>query len=309
MTGLLRDTLGFRGVTFTDALNMEGVGEGYAITRSCPMAVAAGADVLLYPTDVPRCIDAVVAAVERGEIAVARVDASLRRVLELKVRTGAVSRPIVDLEALRDVVGAPAHWAAARAVAERAVTLLRDSAGLVPFAAGRAITAVVYAPDAEVTAGQSFVAELRAGAREVREFRVRPGTSPATLDSIARAAQASDRIVVMTYTRTFEGAGRLAIPAHVAAWIDGQAATGKLVVVAGGNPYVIRQFPRVSSYLVTYGRGDALERAAARAVLGHAPTTGRTPVSLPGFFAVGDGLRRGIPPRGSTAPGDGGIRP
>ena len=292
MTGLLRDTLGFRGTTFTDALTMEGVGQGYPVERACVMSVEAGADVLLMPTDVARCVDAVVAAVGAGRLTQARVDTSVRRVLELKVRTGAVSRPLVDLEELRAVVGAPAHRAAARDVAARAVTLLRDSSNLVPSGAGRTITAVVYAPDAEVAAGQAFVAELKAGARQLREFRVSPRTSPAALDSIALAAQASDRLVVMTYTRTFEGAGRLAIPAHVAQWIDAQAATGKLVVAAGGNPYVIRQFPRVTSYLVTYGRGEALERAAARAVLGLAPVTGRAPVSLPGFFAVGDGIQR-----------------
>jgi beta-N-acetylhexosaminidase len=172
------------------------------------------------------------------------------------------------------------------------VTLLRDSASLVPSGAGRTFTTVVFAPDFEVTTGQAFVSQLRRGAKSVREFRVSPRTSAGALDTIAQAAATADRLVVMTYTRTFEGVGRLAIPAHVASWIDGQAATGKLVVVAGGNPYVIRQFPRVQSYLTTYGRGDALERAAADAVLGRAPISGRAPVGLPGFFARGDGIRR-----------------
>jgi hypothetical protein len=48
----------------------------------------------------------------------------------------------------------------------------------------------------------------------------------------------------------------------------------------------------VSTYLVTYGVGDALEHAAAAAVLGRAPITGATPVSLPRFFNRGDGMRR-----------------
>jgi beta-N-acetylhexosaminidase len=293
MTGLLRETLGFRGVTYTDALTMEGVGEGYPVERACVMSIEAGNDVLLMPRDVPRCIGAVVAAVEGGRIARARIDASLRRVLELKVRTGAAARPLVDLDSLRQVVGAPAHWATAREVAQRGVTLLRDSAGLVPLGAGRSITAVVYAQDVEVVAGSGFVAELRTGARVVRDVRISPRTSSAALDSLARLAGDSDRLVVMTYTRTLEGSGRLAIPAHVAGWIGRQAASGKLVVVAGGNPYVIRQFPQVQSYLVTYGRGDAVERAAARAVLGRASITGRAPVTLPGYFARGDGITRG----------------
>jgi beta-N-acetylhexosaminidase len=295
MTGLLRDTLGFRGITVTDAMTMEGIGQGYPITRSGPLALAAGDDILLMPTDVAAMLDAVVAAVGRGEIPEARVNEAARRVLELKVRTGAATRPMVDLDSLREVVGAPAHWRTARDVARRAVTLLRDSAALVPVAAGTPLVLVHYAPDNEVTAGTAFAHELRkAGARVARELRVSPRTSPAALDSLAAALPADARLVVTTYTRTFEGAGRLAIPAHVATWIDAQAArTGRVLVVAGGNPYVIRQFPRVQSYLVTYGRGDALERAAARAVLGLEPVTGRAPISLPGFFQRGDGLTRG----------------
>jgi beta-N-acetylhexosaminidase len=296
MTGLLRDTLGFKGITFTDAMTMEGIGKGYTIERSGPLAVEAGDDVLLMPTDVPKMLDAIVARVEKGEISRDRIDASVRRLLSLKVRTGAVARPLVSLDQLRQVVGAPAHWNAANEIARRAITLLRDSANLVPSASARTITAVVYAPDNEPATGTSFVNELRAGGRTVRDFRISPRTSPTSLDSIAAAAQQSDRIVVMTYTRTFEGNGRLAIPTHVAAWIDGLAPSGKLVVVAGGNPYVIRQFPRVGTYLVTYGRGDALERASARAVLGGAPISGKAPITLPGFFTRGDGIAREAAP-------------
>ena len=86
--------------------------------------------------------------------------------------------------------------------------------------------------------------------------------------------------------------GRLAIPAPIANFVNRLGNTGKLVVVAGGNPYQLRQIPQVPTYLATFGRGDALERAAARALFGMAPISGRIPVSLPGFFALGDGLIR-----------------
>ena len=318
MTGLLRDTLGFRGVTITDAMTMEGIGKGYGIERSGPLAVLAGNDILLMPSDVPKMLDAVVAAVGRGEITRARIDEATRRVLELKVRTGAVRGRPASLDAVRTVVGAPEHWAIADGIAARAITLLRDSLRLVPTGRGRTFALVQYAPDNEVTAGTAFAAEFRAqvasvrgataagpgaalpgatrAAEGVREFRITPRTSPAALDSITAALGAVDRVVVTTYTRTYEGAGRVAIPTHVAGWIDRQAAGGKLIVVAGGNPYVIRQFPRVSSYLVTYGRGQALERAAARAVLGAAPITGTAPISLPGFFTLGAGITRPAAP-------------
>src|SRR5206468_10683106 len=121
ITGLLRDTLGFGGVTITDAMTMEGVGKGYSTEQSSVLAVQAGADILLKPSDPTRAIDAVTAAVVRGEIARSRIDSAARHVLELKARTGVAIQPIVDLDALRDVVGSPAHRALAADVAGRAV--------------------------------------------------------------------------------------------------------------------------------------------------------------------------------------------
>ena len=81
ITDLLRDTLGFRGVAITDAMTMEGIGKGYTTVQSSVLAVKAGADVLLKPSDPIKAIDAVVAAVERGEIPRARIDSAARAVL------------------------------------------------------------------------------------------------------------------------------------------------------------------------------------------------------------------------------------
>jgi beta-N-acetylhexosaminidase len=73
---------------------------------------------------------------------------------------------------------------------------------------------------------------------------------------------------------------------------DSARAAPRLLVVAFGNPYLIRQVPAAGSYLVTYSVGDASERAAAQALHGRAAITGRIPVSLPGFFTRGDGEQR-----------------
>jgi beta-N-acetylhexosaminidase len=126
----------------------------------------------------------------------------------------------------------------------------------------------------------------------MRTFKIGPATSALTLDAIARAATGADRVIVATYVRRIEGEGRAAIAGPVASWLDSLATRERVIVVSLGNPYLIRQFPRVGSYLVTYGVADALERAGARAVMGRAPITGTVPVSLPGFFVRGDGIRR-----------------
>ena len=298
ITGLLRDTLHFRGVAITDAMTMEGIGKGYTTEQSSVLAVKAGDEILLKPSDPTRAIDAVVAAVERGEISRAHIDSAARHVLELKARSGVAFSPIVSLEHLRDVVGAPEHRALAADVARRAITLVRDRDNLVPLAQphGRVVL-VQYAPESELKAGRTFVAELRrrpttGAAPTVQVIRLTPGATPDMLADASRAAEAASIVIVTAYVRRVEGKGGVSIPAPVASWIDSLAQRQRVIVAAFGNPYLIAQFPNVGSYLVTYGVTDDLERYAARAILGESHVTGKLPVSLPGFFRVEDGIQR-----------------
>lgn len=203
----------------------------------------------------------------------------------------------VSLTRVREVVGSPEHRAVAAGIASRAVTLLRDNAGLVPVKGGGRALVVQYMPETEIRAGRILGNALRAGrtrasAGPTMLAKVSPAATRDLLDSLGRAADSSSVVVIATYVRRVEGEGRFAIPRHISDWIDAVARRRPTVVVAFGNPYVVRQFPSVGSYLVTYGVGDDLERAAARSLLGDQTITGRAPVSLPGFFRAGDGIRR-----------------
>jgi beta-N-acetylhexosaminidase len=296
ITGLLRDHLRFHGLAITDAMTMGGIGRGYTTEESSVLAVQSGADVLLKPSDPTKAVDALVHAVETGQITRARIDSSVRRILEVKVRTGLAGHRFVPLDTLRDVVGAPEHRALAADIARRAVTLLRDSADLVPGStspSGRTVL-VQYMPETELKAGRAFAAEVREASRDAKVFKVGPTTASTTLDSIARACRGADRVIVATYVRRIEGEGRVAIPDRIAGWIDSLALRDRVALVSLGNPYLIRQFPHVGTYLVTYGVNEALERAGARAVLGRAPIGGVSPITLPGYFKRGDGLKREV---------------
>jgi beta-N-acetylhexosaminidase len=297
MTAVLRDTLHFRGLAITDAMSMEGVGKGYSVEESSVLSVKAGADILLKPTDVTKAIDAVVEAVERGEITPARIEASVRRVLELKARSGAAFNRFTSLENLRDVVGAPAHRAAAADIARRAVTLLRERADALPVAGARTIL-VQYMPETELRAGRILAARLQSENAGMRVAKIGPATSRAQLDSLSELISGAERVVLAAHVRRIEGAGRPAIPTSIAAWMEHVAAVDagrpspRMVFVAFGNPYLLQQVPSAGTYLVTYSLGDAVEQAAADALLGRSAITGTTPVSLPGLFARGDGIRR-----------------
>ena len=61
--------------------------------------------------------------------------------------------------------------------------------------------------------------------------------------------------------------------------------------IALGNPYVLKLFPQVPAYLCTFSYSDGSQLAAARAMSGEIAINGKTPVSIPGYFAAGDGLQ------------------
>jgi len=299
ITNLLRDSVGFRGVAITDAMTMEGVGKGYTTEQSSVLAVKAGADILLKPSDPTRAINAVVAAVEKGEITRARIDSAVRHILELKVRSGAVAAPISSLENIREIVGSPENRALSRDIAKRAITLIRDREGLIPLRGDPGMMLLVeYAPETEIKVGRSCRPAMRGAggksgtSRAAAVVRITPGANAQQLDSIAKLAANASKVVVAAYVRRVEGEGRVAVPQPIASWIDSVAQRRPTVVVSFGNPYLIRQFPSVGTYVNTYGVSESLECAAASAIFGAAPITGKSPVSLPGFFKAGDGIQR-----------------
>ena len=293
LTELLRDSLQFRGLVVTDAMDMRGIGAGYGVARSSVLAIKAGADVLLMPPDIPQAIDAIVAAVEQGEIPAERIAASVRRILEVKLRTGAIQRPIVPLDSLRDVVGRRENRARAQTIAEDAVTLLRDDARVLPLRTADPTIVLTYASDNDVSAGRTFTNEMRAAFAQIRTVRITPSTPRARLDSLLR--NGTEQVVIATFVRTIEGEGRFAVAEHVAKWIDSVATRRTVNVVAFSSPYVLREFPRVSGFVATYGRGEAVERAAARTLMGRHAFRGVPPTTLPGFFIAGQPYVRPLP--------------
>jgi beta-N-acetylhexosaminidase len=64
-----------------------------------------------------------------------------------------------------------------------------------------------------------------------------------------------------------------------------------VVLVAVGNPYLLASFPKVAAYLATFSITAPSEASAVKALFGQIAITGRTPVSIPGFAAVGDGIQ------------------
>lgn len=81
---LLRDEMDFNGVIITDALNMGAISQNYTSADAAISAVKAGVDMLLMPLDFRAAYEALINAVQQGEISEQRINESVRRVIRIK---------------------------------------------------------------------------------------------------------------------------------------------------------------------------------------------------------------------------------
>jgi len=326
MTDLLRGKIGFQGLIFTDALDMSGVLGKMTMAEVTQRAVLAGNDVLLMPTDIAGAIDAVVDGVHRGLFPESRITESVRKLLVAKQEMGLARQRFTDLQALRSVVADSANLAVARLAAERAITLVKDSLGVVPF--GRMprashIVSVTIAPRTDLGAGIAFNAELARMFPSLRSLSLttdqvfdataavaapgrnaaylaspQPRLVPALVENALRGAQGADLVIVSSYFGASSSTSRLSAPEGMADLLNGlQKAGARVVLATFSNPYLAQDLPPTPAYLVAWGSAPAVQRAAARALLGLAPVSGQLPITIPSVAPYGAGLRRdALPP-------------
>lgn len=317
MRGLLRDSMAFDGLLVTDALDMNGVlarvrpggGQVSALTGNygtidspglaevVKLAVEAGNDVLLMPLDVRTAIDAVVAGVQEGRFTQARVDSSVRRILRLKYRVGLADTRQVNLDDVRSVVGVPANLEVADRIAQRSITLPKDSTHQIPIAGGAArmrVLSVTLASRTDLAAGITFDQELRQSA-DVRSVWVDAGDPAAAIPALLTRADSVDYVIVGSYlaqgTTVADASASDPVIQLVRSLIERH---GRTIVVAFGNPYLFQQVPFVPTYVVAWSGFAPSQRAAARAIVGKADISGRLPISIPPALRLGDGEQRTV---------------
>jgi len=294
VTGLLRGEMGFRGIIISDAMDMRGVLDQYGADEAAKRAIAAGIDVLIQPLDVSETIDAVIAGIGEGRYTEARLDSSVRRVLETKRKLGLAQSKLVDLNALRFAVGDSTDAQVARRAAEKSITLVRDSARQVPVLdSTKTVLSITLARRADLSAGNSFNGELRTRLPKLRtEFT---STEDASLNypRLLAAADSADVVIVGSYVGQSWDAVSANAPDAFTNFVQTLVSRGrKPIVVAFGNPYLLQQLPWVGTYLVAWGGFPVSQVAAARALTGAAPISGRLPISIPPYAVIGAGEER-----------------
>ena len=296
LTGILRDSLGFKGLVITDALNMGGVGNVYGI-EAAVRAFVAGADILLQPADPSAAIDAMVAAVGRKEISIERLNRSVRRVLELKRQVGLFVHRTVPLDSIPSVVGRAEFREEARQMAARSVVLVKDVNGLVHGLrrSRPALALVTYGEEENRSLGNTLASELRSRGYPVSTFKLWPASGPASYDSAAAAIERGQLPLFAVSDKPVDRRGAIGVPQPVIDLISLTARSRPTILVSLGNPYLIGNLPEVGSYLIGWRSNSVTEQAVARALAGLTSITGRLPISIPPLYSRGWGVQRHVP--------------
>ena len=292
LTGVLRDSLKFGGLVVTDALQMGAIVTKYGAGEAAVRAFEAGSDLLLMPADPDSAISSMLVALQSGRVTQARLDASVRRVLEIKRGLGLFQHRTVPIDSIAKIVGSKAFLDAADGIAQRSMALVRDSAGTV----GRLrrtrtrMAVIAYGDELNSYAGQRMLELLRAGGDTVGYFRLWPMSGQASYDSARVVIGRAPTVIFAASVRPISGRGFIALPDSLARLITVTDSAKPTVLVALGSPYLLSQTPTVKSYLVAWSSARVAEKAAARALLGWSPIGGKLPIRIPPGYAIGQGL-------------------
>ncbi|MBR7722211.1 glycoside hydrolase family 3 N-terminal domain-containing protein [Hymenobacter properus] len=133
VTDLLKDKMGFKGLVFTDALNMKSVSKLYKDGELDAMALAAGNDILLFSEDVPSALLRIREAVAAGTLRQEDLDLRVKKILRAKYWAGLANYKPVNLATLRDSLNLPKSKVLAQEIFEHAVTVVKNEDKLLPF--------------------------------------------------------------------------------------------------------------------------------------------------------------------------------
>ncbi len=291
LTSLLRDELKFNGLIVTDALEMGGVAKGFSTGEAAVRSLEAGADILLMPPDPEAAIRAVVKAVKSGRLSAARLDASLSRWLAAKQRVGLDRNRFVDVEAIEDILAAPEAAERAGDVAQKAVTLVRNQAGLLPFKTSEGACAVLLTENRHGIQGLAFSEAFRKKDPQATLLLLDPMMPESELAAALEQLVPCTKVAAAAFTSIVTYRSGEILPGTFVSFLQKLLESGKPVALLSlGNPYLIRKFESAAAYMTTYTSVAPAETAVVRALFGDVPPAGKLPVTIPGVAAYGDGL-------------------
>jgi len=291
VTGILEKELGFRGLVFTDALNMQGVAKADKPGEVELRALLAGNDVMLFPIDPAKAIARIKLAVDSGEVDRAVIDQKCLKILRAKEWAGlATMKPIATKDLYAELNGSYGNLLR-RNVYAHAITALNDHHRILPIGALQdlRIASVVIGD----TMGNPFQIGLQRYA-PVELFRCDKNIRKDSLQILLRQLENYDRVIVSVHNTTWRVNKEFGVPQSAMDIVREIAARKKTIFALFANPYALAKASGgqlLASTLVAYEETEETQDLMSQAIFGAIGTDGRLPVTASPFFRLDDGVQ------------------
>lgn len=269
LTGLVRKKYGYKGVIVSDAMGMDAIAKNFGEVEAVKMAIKAGVDLVLMPTTlrskadltkIDTIVNAVVDAVQTGDISEERLNESVRRILILKEKRGVLNfdPSARTAEKAEEAVGSSLNRDLERKIAAAAVTVVKNEDNTLPFK--------VQTGDHVLLLGafENEVPGLNLGMRRLiadgvlpkdTSFVAKNFTKESTLDSLKEDLEKATHIVVISEIG-YEGQldkdfWRTKIPTEIVNYANTNHK--KAAVLSISKPYDVANYPAAKAILAVYG--------------------------------------------------------
>jgi beta-N-acetylhexosaminidase len=280
-THLLRDSLGFKGLVFSDALNMKGVSAFFAPGEVDKEAFLAGNDILLFSEDIKKGISLIRKSVSDKEISEDYINTRLAKVLEYKYELGLDKKSFISTKNINSYLVNKEGKDIQKELFEKALTVVVNEENLIPLSQDRNIKV------ASLSIGKSKVADMfkrLSSYRDITNFT----SSNYSLEKLATF----DQVIISVYGMSRYSSKNYGFSETELNLIKAINKKTKVILVLFGSPYSLKHFDDFKNILVAYERNDITEHAVTNLLINSIGANGKLPVSAGRFkFGMGENIQ------------------
>ena len=290
VTGLLKDKMKFKGLVFTDALNMKSVTNFYPTGEADMLALIAGNDVLLFPEDVPTAIAKIKQGMAKGLVSEEEVEQHVRKILHAKYWAGLSKYKPIDLAGLKEDMDRPVSNVIQEELYEHSITVVENSDSLLPF---RNLDTLNIASVAIGVKADNTFQETLSNYAPVDKFTIPNRFAPdSAFFKIIPQLKNNDVVVVSIHNMNLTPSKDFGMGVGTRAFIRylQERTDKKVIVVVMGNAYSLKFFENSKWLVCGYEDNPVSQESVPQALFGARAAKGKLPVTASARYKAGMGL-------------------
>ncbi|HNW50019.1 MAG TPA: glycoside hydrolase family 3 N-terminal domain-containing protein [Prolixibacteraceae bacterium] len=290
MTDILRDSLHFKGLVFSDGMNMKGItmysGEGNAAVE----AFKAGVDVIEFVLNPDKVAKSVKKAIQSGYLTEKMIDEKCHRVLLAKKWVGLDHYQPTLLSNLGERIRKPSAQLTSRLLTEQSLTVIQNNDSLLPL---RRLDTLKIA---SFSIGSAQETDFQKGLdryTSVDHYSIAADATPIELAKVLNDLQNYNLVIVGVHGTRLTPSKRYSITDNQLLAVQKICERHRVILTFFSNPYSLALYSgmeNADAIVVGYGETPNSQDLASQLIFGAIGTNATLPVSVNEKFPAGFGV-------------------